>query len=155
MGGLRGGVDVTGTMPLSALGSPLTAQGVVVHQGRPHRDDRWRSRHARRGEGRGLDLPRLVEGVYWDASDLYVTGVIRVIAGIPGDFDADGDVDGRDFLIWQRGGSPKALSEGDLADWQANYGLSTQPAASTAVPEPSALALAYIGLALAARGKRI
>lgn len=33
MGGLRGGVDVRGTMTLSALGSTLTAQGVVVQQG--------------------------------------------------------------------------------------------------------------------------
>jgi len=24
----------------------------------------------------------------------------------PGDFDEDGDVDGGDFLLWQRGGSP-------------------------------------------------
>jgi len=28
--------------------------------------------------------------------------------GISGDFDNDGDVDGRDFLVWQRGGSPAA-----------------------------------------------
>jgi hypothetical protein len=38
-------------------------------------------------------------------------------------FDADGDVDGRDFLIWQRGGSPAAAGgSSDLADWQSNYG---------------------------------
>ena len=30
--------------------------------------------------------------------------------GQPGDFDGDDDVDGQDFLIWQRGGSPTALS---------------------------------------------
>ena len=37
-------------------------------------------------------------------------------AGTAGDFDFDGDVDGRDFLTWQRN-----TSIGDLADWQANY----------------------------------
>ncbi len=42
---------------------------------------------------------------------------------LPGDFDGDGDVDGRDFLAWQRGGSPNPLSASDLADWQANYGM--------------------------------
>lgn len=31
-----------------------------------------------------------------------------------GDFDSDGDVDGRDFLTWQR-----HLSVGNLADWRA------------------------------------
>lgn len=40
---------------------------------------------------------------------------------LTGDFDNDGDVDGRDFLVWQRGGSPNPLSSGDLADWQAGY----------------------------------
>ncbi len=34
-----------------------------------------------------------------------------------GDFDLDGDIDGQDFLEWQR--NP---SVGNLADWQANYG---------------------------------
>jgi hypothetical protein len=28
------------------------------------------------------------------------------LTGTPGDYNGDGDVDGRDFLIWQRGGSP-------------------------------------------------
>lgn len=42
-------------------------------------------------------------------------------ASSPGDFDNDGDVDGRDFLVWQRGGSPNPLSSGDLALWQSNY----------------------------------
>jgi hypothetical protein len=36
--------------------------------------------------------------------------------------DGDGDVDGRDFLLWQRGGSAGAIGGGDLADWQNNYG---------------------------------
>jgi hypothetical protein len=39
-----------------------------------------------------------------------------------GDFDHDGDVDGRDFLVWQRGGSPTPFSASDLANWQSNYG---------------------------------
>ena len=38
--------------------------------------------------------------------------------------DGDGDVDGRDFLVWQRSGSPAPLSAGDLADWQDSYGTS-------------------------------
>jgi hypothetical protein len=34
-----------------------------------------------------------------------------------GDFDGDGDVDGRDFLLWQRN-----QSLGSLTDWQEQYG---------------------------------
>jgi hypothetical protein len=66
-----------------------------------------------------------------------------------GDFDIDGDVDGRDFLVWQRGGSPSSLSADDLANWQANYGFGTLTAASTAVPEPTAgMLLALLAAAL-------
>ncbi|MDZ4658723.1 MAG: PEP-CTERM sorting domain-containing protein [Bythopirellula sp.] len=38
------------------------------------------------------------------------------------DFDGDTDIDGRDFLLWQRGGSPNPFSAGDLALWQDQYG---------------------------------
>jgi hypothetical protein len=44
------------------------------------------------------------------------------VATLPGDFDSDGDVDGRDFLRWQRGQSTPPQSSGDLVDWQNNYG---------------------------------
>ncbi len=57
-----------------------------------------------------------------------------------GDFDNDGDIDGRDFLLWQRGGSPDPFSAGDLALWQAQYNGGPLVAESVAVPEPSALA---------------
>ncbi|MBA3482512.1 MAG: hypothetical protein H0T51_11915 [Pirellulales bacterium] len=61
-------------------------------------------------------------------------------AGQSGDFDVDGDVDGRDFLIWQRGGSPNPLSTGDLALWRADFGAPAV-AAGGAVPEPTTLVL--------------
>jgi hypothetical protein len=61
--------------------------------------------------------------------------------GLDGDFDEDGDVDGLDFLLWQRGGSPTPLSQADLALWEANYGTGPLVASSVAVPEPTALCL--------------
>ena len=70
-----------------------------------------------------------------------------------GDFDNDGDVDGRDFLVWQRGGSPNPLSAGDLALWQAEYGNGTL-AAVASVPEPSSILLAAMGISLAIRWRR-
>ena len=66
---------------------------------------------------------------------------------VPGDFDGDGDVDGNDFLIWQR--NP---SIGNLSDWQANYGAGIGPlTAATAVPEPTALLLLVVWVALPQR----
>ncbi len=61
-----------------------------------------------------------------------------------GDFDNDGDVDGRDFLLWQRGGSPTPFSAGDLAAWQAMYGGGPLRASSTAVPEPASTTLLLV-----------
>jgi hypothetical protein len=45
-----------------------------------------------------------------------------ITASATGDFDNDNDIDGRDFLVWQRGGSPNSLSPGDLTLWQQGYG---------------------------------
>jgi endoglucanase len=61
--------------------------------------------------------------------------------GQPGDFDDDGDVDGRDFLEWQRGNSPNPQSADDLADWQTNYGIVPELLAGIAIPEPTCAAI--------------
>jgi hypothetical protein len=73
--------------------------------------------------------------------------VTEIGGGLAGDFNADDVVDGADFLVWQRGGSPTPLSAGDLADWQANYGTSAAAPAVGAVPEPSAALLAISAVA--------
>lgn len=75
--------------------------------------------------------------------------------GQPGDFDVDGDVDGQDFLIWQRGGSPNPLSSGDLTQWRNNFGPPLVPAGS-AIPEPGAATLSALALlaAISVRGRR-
>jgi hypothetical protein len=55
-----------------------------------------------------------------------------------GDFDSDDDIDGSDFLAWQRGLSPDPLSQTDLANWGQNYASSsTLKSSFLAVPEPS------------------
>jgi hypothetical protein len=78
-----------------------------------------------------------------------------------GDFDSDGDVDGRDFLRWQRGNSPSPFSSTDLAAWQAGYGTplvatlgEENPTRSVGlrVPEPGTWVL--IGLAVCGCGVR-
>jgi hypothetical protein len=68
---------------------------------------------------------------------------------LPGDFDADGEVDGKDFLLWQGGKSPNPLSGLDLADWQVNYGETAPLGRSlTQVPEPTALSLGVVAILL-------
>jgi hypothetical protein len=94
-------------------------------------------------------LPSLDAGLTWDVSTFDTSGVLSVVADIVenADFDGDGDVDGRDFLAWQRGESPNPGSAADLAIWQEQYGSLDVLSTSVAVPEPStALLTALFGL---------
>jgi len=83
--------------------------------------------------------------------DIYVTAGTSLenpidAPGLDGDFDSDGDVDGADFLEWQRDFAN--LGAGGLADWEANFGAGVPAvAAASAVPEPSAIALLMLGAA--------
>jgi glucose/arabinose dehydrogenase len=110
----------------------------------------------------GATLPTRIFGVGQDSfGELYVlglNGVYKVNAvNPPGDFDADGDVDGADFVAWQTN-FPKAsgatLAQGDAdgdgdvdgADfvvWQTNFPFTPAPA-SAPVPEPNAMLLTLI-----------
>jgi endonuclease I len=84
---------------------------------------------------------------------LTLTGAVESAANSSGDFDGDGDVDGRDLLKWQR--NP---SVGELGDWQANYGFSSVVATSTAVPEPNTWTLtvtAFMGVIASVRALRV
>jgi len=72
------------------------------------------------------------------------------------DFDGDNDVDGQDFLIWQRGlGVGTMIASGDaddngmvdaadLAVWKAQFGGGASVATLSAIPEPTGLAVAGI-----------
>jgi T5SS/PEP-CTERM-associated repeat protein len=75
--------------------------------------------------------------------------VVKVVPASGGDFDADGDVDGADLLVWQRGRSPDPISAADLAAWKGSFG---RPASTMeVVPEPHALGLAWVAALLAWR----
>jgi hypothetical protein len=107
------------------------------------------------------------------SNQLAGTGVLRGNLGSPGsinlaniagnqfvtvpvpsaDFDGDGDVDGRDFLTWQRGFSTGnsrvtgdadgngTVNAADLVIWQQQYEDSNPLIASIAVPEPGTYVL--------------
>lgn len=94
---------------------------------------------------------------YGNPANNYLNVGFRVATFFPidGDYDLDRDVDGNDFLVWQRGSSPDPLSAGDLVAWQSNFGASSL-AASVPIPEPRTVllaAMAGVGL-LGLRRKR-
>lgn len=93
-------------------------------------------------------------------------GAMRIeVLSDPGDFDVDGDVDGRDFLIWQRGhgimsgatigdgdaNDDEAVNDADFAIWAAAFG--EQGPAAVAVPEAATLKMLTVGsMAMACAG---
>ena len=75
--------------------------------------------------------------------------LLQVLALLSADFDGDGDVDGVDFLIWQRsfgvddGGDADGDGDTDGEDflaWQAQFGSSAGEGSSV-IPEPNELLL--------------
>jgi hypothetical protein len=102
-----------------------------------------------------LDLPGLTSGLAWDDSSLLITGELSVVASVleNADFDDDGDVDGQDFLTWQRGdGSAGSSADGDanndgnvdavdLGIWKTQYGTVESLAFGQSVPEPVSVTL--------------
>jgi len=77
-------------------------------------------------------------------------------ASLAGDFDLDNDVDGRDFLFWQREFGT-TLDATDLANWESNFGTVLPLVGAVAsVPEPTSYLLMMVGAygILAARSRR-
>jgi hypothetical protein len=101
--------------------------------------------------------------------------IIDFIDNLSADFDRDTDVDGGDFLAWQRGfGTPSAVkADGDangdssvtgtdLGLWASQYGtplpLAGLAAGSATVPEPASVGLVVVGIIMSLaqrRNKRI
>jgi hypothetical protein len=93
----------------------------------------------------GFPFYALIDEVRMTAAALTPSQFLNSSAGVPGDFNSDGKVNGADFIVWQRGGSPNPGSVSDLALWKTHFGSST-PAAGAA-PEPSTCFLAGLSLA--------
>lgn len=95
-----------------------------------------------------------------DISDWLVDFVSTATTVLEGDFNADGDVDGNDFLAWQAGfgmqsGAQKSdgdydndgdVDGNDFLGWQSEFG-SGGGSVSAAVPEPVSIALALVMVA--------
>jgi len=95
-----------------------------------------------------LDLPDLSGlGLDWELNPGGSTLFLNVVSSLAGDFDGNGEVNGFDFLAWQRGESPNPLSQTDLNDWESNYGApALQAAVTSAVPEPATLLMMLVAI---------
>jgi hypothetical protein len=129
----------------------------------------WNNQGALEGFWGGLvDDLRVYAAPLSDAQIETIFESVTVINDPDADFNADGDVDGADFLTWQRGRGGAggfaagdasmngAINNDDFAIWAALYGQVDAPtvAATAPVPEPGARALAVIVLAASAWRRR-
>jgi hypothetical protein len=136
---VTGQLSLGGTLQVSLIDSfvPVSGQAFDILD--------WGSRV---GTFASLSLPALSGGLSWNTSQLYTAGILSV--GLPGDYNANGTVDGADYVVWRKaGGTPEAYSL-----WRAHYGEPPSGAASSyansplsAVPEPSTVLLLILAAA--------
>jgi hypothetical protein len=112
--------------------------------------------------------PNAIVFQYRDAvSDAVVEGNVVFVTS-DANFDGDNDVDGIDFLTWQRnvglGGQTDnsngdadgsgTIDGGDLAVWESQYGPVPLSAATSAVPEPTTGSLFFLAVSVSMLGRR-
>jgi hypothetical protein len=80
----------------------------------------------------------------------------RTVAGVPGDYNANGTVDAADYVLWRDGGplvnevaDPGTVSPADYVEWRARFGNTAGSGAGAVapVPEPAGLVVLMIGMA--------
>ena len=93
--------------------------------------------------GNGAFAPASFGNIFggWAVHDGDVGGAIEYA-----DFDEDDDIDGHDFLKWQRRETPELGSADELALWESQFGTTVPPLSALVVPtpEPSTLLLASL-----------
>jgi hypothetical protein len=102
-----------------------------------------------------LNLPALASGLKWDASELYMNGTLKIMAGLHGDFDQNGAVDAADYVVW-RNSFGTTYTQNDYDLWRAHFGqeASSTLAMNVAVPEPFSQMMLLVGVAIMACCRR-
>jgi len=140
----------------------------AISAGNPFAGGSWHSSVS------GLSSRQLADGD-WDGwtfeappslmSSAFAANPIAAKATFSADFDSDSDIDGADFLTWQRGfgtfvDAPPTLGDAngdlrvdelDLQVWSATFGNSAPLRLVRVVPEPSTIAHLFATLVIAAK----
>jgi T5SS/PEP-CTERM-associated repeat protein len=96
-----------------------------------------------------LTFPSISNHLAFDVAYNSAGVTLSIVPALPGDFDADGDVDGADYVVWRKNsGNPTAYNT-----WRTHFGQtagSGSTAASfseSAIPEPASIVLLLIAAA--------
>ncbi|MEX2171741.1 MAG: LamG domain-containing protein [Pirellulales bacterium] len=96
--------------------------------------------------------------------------VLEASLGVIGDYNGDGTVNAADYTIWRdtlgsttdlrangnaTGASATLIDQADYVTWQANFGASGAGSGTSAIPEPSTLAMLAIAVPLWIRSRRL
>jgi hypothetical protein len=125
--------SATGMISLESATLTMGATGQLIADGQPIQLDGAATIYG--GSIDAINGAKFVRRPDLRGSTVFSGGTIN------GDFDLDGDVDGNDFLAWQRSGSPIENSTGDLALCRAHF-EAPAVAVATAVSEPTSAILA-------------
>jgi hypothetical protein len=123
------------SLPLEVPGSPagpIKIAAMIGNGSHGHLSNQWAGVGVLAGN---LGSPATVN-LANIAGDQFIT-----VPAPSADFDADGDVDGQDFLHWQRGDGDAdgdgATGPADLAVWRQQYGAADAAIRNLVVPEPT------------------
>ena len=109
------------------------------------------------------DMPGLPSGLKWDLDTEANRVLLSVVPGLAGDYNGNGTVDSADYVVWRKsldqvgndlpadGNSDGRVNEEDLDFWQSRFGNSLGGGSAltgTAVPEPGAALVVFVGFAL-------
>jgi hypothetical protein len=103
-------------------------------------------------------------GANYTVSNVWIGNAATILPPtltLQGDFNQDGNVDSRDYIIWQKtmgqsgpnlaadGNGNTVVDAGDLDVWRAHFGMNVTAAGTgAAVPEPDAAVLVVVGAAI-------
>jgi T5SS/PEP-CTERM-associated repeat protein len=93
-----------------------------------------------------INLPTLGGGLTWNTSQLYSSGLLSIAAaGLPGDYNGNGVVDGADYVVWRKG-LGTTYTQADYNLWRSHFGQtgSGSDTGVNAIPESATVALLAI-----------
>jgi fibronectin-binding autotransporter adhesin len=146
---------VTGQLSIGGALQVLLINGFVPSSGNSFNVLDWGTLA---GTFSSISLPTLANGLTWNTSKIYTTGVLSVISTLLGDYNGNGIVDAADYTVWRdhlgqsitlpNDTTPGSVTQADYDVWKTNFGnhAGSGAGANAGVAEPSTFVLLFAGI---------